>query len=530
MKRAHRINGARIELAIIKLQGLFIKVGQLISIMTNFLPDEFSLQLKGLQNNVPPRPFADIKERIQEEFPGKTPSDLFLKFDEEPIASASVGQVHLAKMHDGTRVAVKVQYPGIESLVRRDLRILSRIFKIAGRFLHYSGLPEVYKEIRSMIVEELDFTIEAENGRLVGAGYRERSDVHFPTVVPSLSTSRVLTSHFEPGFKIDDVERLDEAGIDSTKLATHIVALYCEQIFEHGIYHADPHPGNLLVRTSEASPTGFTVVFLDFGAVARVSPDMRRGLAELVQGALTRDRSKIIRAMREMGFVSRNADEAVFEQVVEFFYEKFEQQISIDSFNLRDVRFDPEQALDNLADLRHMDLSLKEMSSNFHVPKEWILLERTLLLLMGLCTRLAPQLTPVPIIRPHIEKLLLGDFNDWQEFVVSAGRDWLLATSALPGEIRKFIKHVEQRGPKIRLPGMVHHAEVVHQGMTTLSSTALAIALAGLAVYFEAIEDSRSAYAWWGAGGFVVLTALSRLRSRRSLRNWQSTERRMARK
>src|SRR6185503_1202464 len=148
LRQLNLMNARRIESTIIELQGLFIKVGQLISIMTNFLPEEFRRELEGLQDAVPPRPYVDIESRICEEL-GKTPQELFAHFERRPIASASIGQVHIARLHDGSKVAVKVQYPDIEEVVRRDLNTLRRIFKIVEWFIPYHGLDELYREIRA---------------------------------------------------------------------------------------------------------------------------------------------------------------------------------------------------------------------------------------------------------------------------------------------------------------------------------------------------------------------------------------------
>src|SRR5205814_733270 len=144
---AHRRNARRVEAAIVALQGLFIKVGQLISIMANFLPEAFRRELQGLQDNVPPRPYADIEARLREEFGGRSPSDVFAEFDPQPVASASIGQVHLTRLRTGEKVAVKVQYPDIETTVRTDLRALGRIFAVLRWFMPHWGFDTIYGEI-----------------------------------------------------------------------------------------------------------------------------------------------------------------------------------------------------------------------------------------------------------------------------------------------------------------------------------------------------------------------------------------------
>ncbi len=502
-------NARRIERTIRRLQGLFIKVGQLISIMTNFLPAEFLRELEGLQDNVPPRAFSDIEARIREEFDGRGPKELFKNFDERPIASASVGQVHRAQLHDGTQVAVKVQYPGIEDIVRSDLKTLRRIFRIVGHFVQYEGLEDVYREIKLMILEELDFKLEAANSETVKENFADQDDICFPTVVKELSTSRVLTTHFERGVKIGDLRALDGIKVDRSELARMVVEAYCKQIFTDGVYHADPHPGNLLVRHDRDH--GLSIVFLDFGAVATISPEMRRGIADLVTGALSNDSQRIVRALRNMGFVARGGDDALFERVVEYFHAYFQEQISLDSLNLKDIKFDPQKSLENLADLRKMDISFKELTANFHVPKEWILLERTLLLLMGLCTALDPKMNPMLVIRPYLERFVLGDDGDWSTLVVDTTKDVALSVAALPGDIRKFLKSARTGDISVRFHNLDRSSELIyrlgHQGL----AVSIGIAGAAIAVVLEGRgELVRADYAWWVAkgAGLVFLWSL----------------------
>jgi predicted unusual protein kinase regulating ubiquinone biosynthesis (AarF/ABC1/UbiB family) len=504
----HIKNARRIERAIVSLQGLFIKVGQLISIMTNFLPDEFRQQLEGLQDHVPPRPYPDIEKRVREEFDGKAPDELFADFERRPVASASIGQVHIAHLHSGERVAVKVQYPDIQEIVRSDLRTLKRIFRIVGYFVKYQGLEEVYREIRSMILDELDFEREAANVDRIAENFEDRPDVAFPVVVPDLSTTRVLTTHFLEGCKISDLRSLKRQGIDRQALAREVVELYCKQIFTDGVYHADPHPGNLMVRACEESPNGFCVVFLDFGAVAEVSPEMRMGIADLIAAALARDTQRIIRAMRTMGFVARGADERIFDQVVEYFYARFQEEISLESFNLKDIKFDPEKGLENLADLRRMDISLRELTSNFHVPKEWILLERTLLLLMGLCTALDPKMNPMSVIRPYLERFVLGDEGDWSTFVVDTTKDLVMTATALPGDMRKFLRNANMGELSVRFKNIDRSSKLMYRLGHQVIFAMVGIAAASIAIVLEGRGDyDRAIWAWWtarGAGAMLV--------------------------
>ena len=507
-RRRHIRNAKRIERAICQLQGLFIKVGQLISIMTNFLPAEFREQLEGLQDNVPPRPYPDIERRIKEEFDGKGPREIYAQFQTSPVASASIGQVHVAHLKNGQRVAVKVQYPDIERIVKSDLKTLRRIFRIVGHFVAYEGLDDVYSEIRAMILEELDFRAEADNVARIAANFEDRTDVAFPTVVQELSTARVLTTHFETGTKISDVSGIKAQGLDQKRIAKQIVELYCQQIFTDGEYHADPHPGNLLVRKNTGGE--LCIVFLDFGAVAQVSPGLRRGIIELIQGGFTRDTPRIVKALKQMGVVARGADEKTFDKIVEYFHDRFQEEIALDSFNLKDIKFDPEKSLENLADLRKLDVSLRELTAQFHIPKELILLERTLLLLMGLCTELDPTMNPMAIVRPYLERFVLGDDADWSSFVVDTTKDMVMSVTALPAEARKFIKSAQAGDLSVRFHNVDRATRLVYRLGHQVIYVALGIAGATIALVLEGRGDyQRAEWGWWTARVCGVLLVWS---------------------
>jgi ubiquinone biosynthesis protein len=521
LREAHLRNARRIERTICRLQGLFIKVGQLISIMTNFLPEEFRRQLEGLQDHVPPRPYADIEARVRAEW-GKGPKELFAEFAERPIASASIGQVHKARLLSGEEVAVKVQYPDIDQIVTSDLRTLRRILAIVQHFVPYQGLDDVYREIRAIVVAELDFRAEADNGDMIAANFEGRGDIGFPQVVRELSSERMLTTRFEAGVKIVD-PAVKQMGLDRRALAKQVVELYCQQIFTDGLYHADPHPGNLLVRPLEGGAPGMAqIVFIDFGAVATISPQFRQGIVELIQGGLTRDTPRIVRAMRQMGFVAKGADDRVFEQVVEYFHDRFNESISLDTLNLKDLKLDPEKtlekSLESLADLRRMDISLRELSENFHVPKEAIVLERTLLLLMGLCTELDPTLNPMTVIKPYLERFVLGD-QDWSGILLDTSRDMVMSVAALPGEMRRFLRTAHAGDMKVRFANLEPSAQLMyrlgHQGILA----AIGIAGASIAIVLEGRDElARAEWGWWTARVAGACLVLSWWNSRSLLR------------
>ncbi|HET6280726.1 MAG TPA: AarF/UbiB family protein [Polyangia bacterium] len=506
----HQINARRIEAAIIRLRGLFIKVGQLISIMANFLPDAFREELQRLQDQVPPRPYRDIEARLREEFGGRAPGEVFAEFSPEPVASASIGQVHVARLHSGERVAVKVQYPDIEEIVRTDLRALKRIFAILRWFMPDYGFDTIYREIREMVLAELDYRLEAGAIQRISANFVGRANVRFPRVIPEFSTTRVLTLEWMDGTKVGDLDGLGAQKIDRRKAAQICVDAYCQQIFIDGLYHADPHPGNLLLQppaTPDAMPT---IVFLDFGATARVSEAMRRGMVSFLQGAMTRDSTRIVSAMKEMGFISRRADPEVFDRVVHYFHEKMRGSMSVDGFSLKDLSFKPEQSLASLLDLRDLNVSLADLKDAFHIPKEWILLERTLLLLLGVCTTLDPEMNPTVVIEPYLERFLLGEKRQWSEVVLESSREMALSALSLPGELQRFMDRALRGELEVKVRNLDDSARLIYHAGQQLLWGMLGATAGAMAVVFDGRGQPRATLvAAIVAGVFALLLVVA---------------------
>jgi predicted unusual protein kinase regulating ubiquinone biosynthesis (AarF/ABC1/UbiB family) len=499
----HRTNAARVERTIVELKGLFIKVGQLISILTNFLPEDFRSGLEGLQDQVPARPVEQIVSRIRMEF-GKEPEELFAWFDPVPIASASLAQVHEARLHDGRRVALKVQHADIDEIVRLDLTAIRRILGIIQLFTRIRGLESYHSEVREMILEELDFAQEAEHIVRIAAHFESDPMVDFPTVVPEFSTRRILTTEFVDGTKVTDVAALESHGVDRTALAQRILTAYCQMIFIDGVYHADPHPGNILVR-----PDG-GIVFLDFGAVGELSPQMKDGIPMFLEGVIRRDTQRITTALRRMGFVARAEGPAmsggdVAERVIEYFQRRFLEDLTIESWSLREVQVDMRTKLEAMADLRKLDISFRDLTSTFEVPKDWVLLERTLLLLLGLCTFLDPALNPMRTIQPYLQEFVLGRDRDWVGLTRSALRDMALSALTIPEGIQRFLVRANRGELEVRLHGLRDSASLVYAAAHQLMYSVLATGAAVISYLSHERADSTVAAGAGAVAGFFLL-------------------------
>ena len=504
LERTHRASARRVEVTILALQGLFIKVGQLLSIMANFLPEAFRTGLEGLQDQVPPRPYAEIAERVAGEL-GRPVDAVFASFDRRPIASASLGQVHEARLLDGRRVAVKVQHKDIDEIARLDLRTIRRIMQIVQLFVPVRGLDAYYREVRRMIAGELDFLAEAASIERVAKNFERDPRVRFPVVVSELTTRRVLVTTFVEGVKVGDTAAIDALGVDRKELARRIVRTYCQMIFVDGVYHADPHPGNMLVAADGG------LILLDFGAVAELSQEMREGIPEFLEGVIRRDSKRLVAALKRMGFLALHDDSEVSRRVVEYFHRRFHEDVKLDSFNFKDIKVDPARGFEHLLDLRRMDIGLRELTGTFLVPRDWVLLERTLLLLTGVCTQLDPELSPMEVVGPYLRDFVFGS-RDWTQIALEAAKDMALQAIGLPEDLRRYLQRAVRGELEVRVRGLPEGMRLLYSAarQAVLTFVGVAAGFAALALHLHG-EDALARTCLWGAAAAGLLAVTSAL-------------------
>ncbi|HTI64434.1 MAG TPA: AarF/UbiB family protein [Gemmatimonadaceae bacterium] len=483
----HRRNARRVQRAIVDAGGLFIKVGQLISILSNVLPPEFRGELESLQDRLPPRPYEEVAARIRADF-GRPAEELFREIDPVPIATASLAQVHQAWLHDGRKVAVKAQHRDIERIAREDLELIRRLLRIIQFVTGVRGLESYHPEIGQMINEELDFAREAQNLETIARNFAGDSGVRCPAVVPGLSTRCVLTTTFMEGTKVTDLDELRARAFAPRTIAERVVTAYCRMIFVDGMYHADPHPGNILV-----APDG-AIVFVDFGAVGVLAPHMREGIPEFFEGLIRRDPKRITEAIRTMGFVARGPESGdVAERVIGYMQRRFFEQMTAQSWGLRDLQMDMRSKIETLADLRRLDVSFRKLTETFQVPKDWVLLERTLLLLVGLCTELDASWNPMAVIEPYLERVVLTGDRDWGSLMLTAMKEMARVAATLPEDLRQTLTRANAGELEIRVPEIAAAAELIYAGAHQLIYAVIGIA-AGVVAY-QAYDRGRSVLA-----------------------------------
>ena len=289
----------------------FIKLGQLLSTRPDVLPPEYIEEFTQLQDNVPPAPWEDAERVVREEL--GSVDEAFDAFDPQAISGASLGQVYLAE-HDGRRVAVKVRRPNIESLVEADLRVIKFSIPLLMRFVDESqsfSLETLADEFTTVIRQEMNYTREATMLKEIRSNFAADRRVRIPEVVDERSTGRVLTMEYVPGTKISQIEDLDDLGVNRSKLAERLQRVYLQMIIDDGVFHADPHPGNLAVQEDG------TLVFYDFGMSGRVDPFIQERIIQFYGAIAQQNIDAILDALIEMGTLSPEADRQTMADVME---------------------------------------------------------------------------------------------------------------------------------------------------------------------------------------------------------------------
>ncbi len=399
------------ELAV-SMGGVMIKLGQFISVRVDILPPEVTSELASLQDEVPTVPFSAIRRRLEDEL-GPL-AERFATFDETPIAAASLGQAHRARLPDGERVVVKVQRPGIHSLVATDLRALGVIARGLMRFrfvARRADVPALLDEFSAGLWQELDYEHEADNAEAFARLFADNMGVYVPAVYRTHTTRRVLTLEDVTTIKITDYDRIEAAGISRQDVARRLVSTYLDMVFNERFFHGDPHPGNLFVYPLPPdipAPTGrhadgqalqgrpFYLIFVDFGLVGHVTPEIVAGLRETLIALIQRDAGRVVRSYDQLGVLLPGADHERIRAATQAAFDRMW------GLNLAQLG---EMPLSELAHLGHEFNDLL-FSMPFQVPQDFLYLSRAVGILVGICTALDPTFNPWHEIAPFVRRLL----------------------------------------------------------------------------------------------------------------------------
>lgn len=293
--RAHRRTGEAIYNLATSLRGGMVKFGQIAGSRADYFPAAFVEPLSGLHDQVPGRPFSELRSYVSEELESSVES-VFAEVDEEPIAAASLAQVHRARLNDGSDVVIKIQYPEARKIFPIDLASMRRSLRVVHWLNKRIDLRSIANELSEFVTMELDFTREARSTKRVRESFAGDDRIRIPHVHEELSTERLLVLDFLPGRRIGDTKALEEMGLCLKATAERVADIYCTMIFEHGFFHGDPHPGNMLIETDG------TVGLIDFGLAKELPSGFAVGVATMIVKSMSGDADGSLEAARSIGF------------------------------------------------------------------------------------------------------------------------------------------------------------------------------------------------------------------------------------
>jgi predicted unusual protein kinase regulating ubiquinone biosynthesis (AarF/ABC1/UbiB family) len=468
-----RREAVRFRALAIRMGGVMIKVGQFLSSRLDVLPPEITDELSGLQDEVPAESFESIRISAEKELGGAL-ADQFDWFDQAPLAAASLGQVHRARLKPDApeaeafaNVVVKILRPNIEQIVEVDLSAL----RIVGRWLmryrpirEHADVPALLREFSGTLREEIDYQLEAQNAEMFFDNFKDDPLVHVPRVVQSRSTRRVLTLEDVFAIKITDYQAITEAGIDRAEVARKLLDTYLQQIFEDGFFHADPHPGNLFVTPQDDH---WQLTFVDFGMVGHVSEDLRGGLKEMVIALGTKDAARLIKSYKRIGFLLPGADTVALEEASRMVFERF---WGLSMKDIRGVR--PSEFRDIGHRVRDVMLEMP-----FQVPNDLLMLVRTVSILSGMCTGLDPEFNLWEQLSPYARKLIEQEGGTGVQAILDQVGTVVQALIALPSQASRVFAQVEAGGLTVQSPQVTRQIRSLTGAVDRLTASVIFAAL-----------------------------------------------------
>jgi predicted unusual protein kinase regulating ubiquinone biosynthesis (AarF/ABC1/UbiB family) len=501
----------------VELGGVLIKLGQFLSVRVDMLPQVVTAELAGLQDEVPAESLADIQSVIQAEY-GLPVDSVFRWFAPQPEAAASLAQVHRARLLTGDEVVVKVQRPGIETVVETDLRAIQTAGRWLKRYRPISrrvNLDRLIGEFSSVTRSELDFVAEGENAERFALNFADDPGVRIPRVYAQTSTRRVLVMEDVSDLKITDMDALAAAGIDRREVARCLFDTYLRQVFVHNFVHADPHPGNLFIQPlpsvladlglfEPAQGTPFRLVFVDFGMVAAVPERVREHLRDFLVGFATRDTARIMRAYQGSGVLLPGADLERLEQMETELMERYS------GLTMRQAQQLAMSEWHSLAQ-EYRDV-IYEMP--FQIPTDLLFVGRAVAILFGMASTLDPDFDPWQAIKPFATEMAASEVKrDWRGILGEMEKATRLVLS-LPTQADKFLSQANRGQLAVRTSWSPEATRTVRRVEAAVNRLAWAVIFAALLAAAVAIYITQGggvvSYVFFGLAAVALLILLTR--------------------
>lgn len=487
-------SSVRLRMAFEELGATFIKLGQMLSLRSDFIPAEYAKEFSKLQDSVQKDEVEKIKSVFNKEY-GKSVNEIFLEFDETPIAAASIAQVHKAKLKSGEVVAVKILHPGAAQKIESDLGILKTLSKLIETYIPESRPyqpVEIIKDFDKSIKKELNLVFEGYNIDTFRNHFQDDPTVKIPIVYWEYSTESILVTEFINGIKISELLNNDVSDIDPKQVIVNSANSLMKQIFEIGIFHADPHPGNIFVLP------GNVIVPIDFGSVGRIDDEMRYAFIEMIMGIVDQDAHRIVKALISVGFVDDHTNlRGLKLDLMEFINHYY--KVSLNRINLSKL-------IDEFVELLR--------THQIRLPADLSVLIRTLTISEAVARELYPQFNFAEILIPFAKKTYLNKLNPFTRFrsLIRTAEEGIDLLNKIPEDLHNILN-------KFRNDKFIINFK--HQGLeefgrkidTSSNRLSFAIIIAALIIgssiiMFLGKGNLPMSYPVIGIGGFAIASVL----------------------
>ena len=416
----------RVRMMTEELGATFIKLAQVLSNRPDILPAELILELEKLQDEAAPFEGSRAKEIIEQET-GQPLEEVFSYFEDRPMGSASIGQVHRARLMDGQDVVIKVRRPKVKQLVRTDLELLKEFVKLTENYLKRQGIlnpMDIVETFEATMQKELDYRIEARNLQQFKNFYRQESSFTVPKTYKELSTEKVLVMDLVQGCKITDVQQMEDWGLDPKEIAEKGMDIYLKQIFEFGYFHADPHPGNIIVRKDGV------ICLIDFGMVGKLLKRDKLAFAGIIVAMANKDPRSMALSFRRLAIDSDIEDMRRFEYRLSELIEEF-ASLDLEEINMTALTAGLQQII--------YDYKLK-------IPGSVFLILRALAILEGIGEKIHPEFKTFEFFRPYGRKIIMEQFSlkDIGSDLLYTGSQFLSFLNKFPGDFKYILKKVRK--------------------------------------------------------------------------------------
>jgi predicted unusual protein kinase regulating ubiquinone biosynthesis (AarF/ABC1/UbiB family) len=428
MKGSHEKRARELYAAAVGMGGVLIKLCQYFSARRDVFPDEYIKILSPLQDSVPPLPFEDIEAVIKREYGDYT--EYFASIDTTPLASASLGQVHRATLHDGREAVLKILKPGIEKTIDTDFAILYFVFRLLSRFKvfrEHADFFEILSEFIRVTGDELNFRREVFVAREFRRELARLDYIIVPEIYEEYCTGRIIVMEYQRGDRINKIDSWIGRNNDPEVIARRVVELYVEQFLSMQFIHFDPHPGNILIASDNR------IVLVDYGMAGEISDRMRKGLADFLEALVKKDARTMVDTLFALGFIRKNVNRYALLPVVDYFIDVLLDTLKFERESYYKIDFSPIR--DELVEIIY--------TQPFNIPIEWAYIGKTLSGIAGLIAQLKPDFNLYGELKPHAERLIEAGLAGRAARLFAQAKTGLARAAAMPERISGFMDNLE---------------------------------------------------------------------------------------